>query len=293
MANKSRHRGVSIFSMRLTATVSVTLVLLLLGVAALVGVAAKNITDTLRSRVGFVAILTDTVTAKDTNALKQMWTRAPYVSSLKYRSAEDVLRQWQSMNPDEEDLTKLLGVNPFFAEFEINVRPEYADPDSLARIVEPLKSLSSIRQIRLHSRMVESLNSTFRIVTYLLAGGAAIMLLIAFVLINNTVRLTVYAKRFTIRTMQLVGATNGFIRRPILISNMLQGLTASLVAIVLLGISLYYASLYYSEIRSALTAQDLAIISLLLIIIGVTVCLSASLFATNKYLRADYDDMYS
>lgn len=293
MAQQSRHRGVSVFSMRLTSTVSVTLVLILLGIAALIGASARNVTDTLKSRVGFVAILTDTVAASEIDNLKQLWTHAPYVSSVKYSSAADVLNQWQSLNPDEEDLTKLLGINPFFAEFEINVRPDYAHPDSLAKIVKPLESLPSIRHIKLNSQIVNSLNSTFRMISLILTVGAVIMVLIALVLINNTVRLTIYAKRFTIRTMQLVGATDGFIRRPIVVANILQGLFASLIAIAVLGIGLFYASTKYPVISRALTPYDLILISITLVLIGVAVCLSAAMFAANKYLRADYDEIYS
>lgn len=293
MAQQSRHRGVSVFSMRLTSTVSVTLVLILLGIAALVGASARNVTDTIKSRVGFVAILTDTVSTEETNNLKRLWSRAPYVSSFKYSSAQDVLNQWQSLNPDEEDLTKLLGVNPFFAEFEVNVRPQYAHPDSLSKIVKPLESLPAIRHIKLNSQMVSSLNSSFKMISLTLAIGAVIMVLIALVLINNTVRLTIYAKRFTIRTMQLVGATDGFIRRPILATNILQGLFAALIALVILGAGLFYASTKYPVISRAVTANDLILISIILVFIGVAVCLSAALFAANKYLRADYDEMYS
>lgn len=293
MAQQPRHRGVTVFSMKLTSTVSVTLVLLLLGLAGMVGVSARNITDSLRSRVGFVAILSDSITQNETNALKQLLIRAPYVSSVKYRSADDILRQWQTMNPDEEDLTKLLGVNPFFAEFEVNVKPDYADPDSLSVIVAPLKKNPSIRQIKLHTTMVSSLNSTFRLVTTFLSLGAAIMLLIAFVLINNTIRLTIYSKRFTIRTMQLVGATNGFIRRPFLITNLLQGLVSAMLAIIILGGLTYYLVIKFPEITTSISVPEVGLIALLLIIIGISVCLFAAYFATNRYLSVDSDELYS
>ena len=140
--------------------------------------------------------------------------------------------------------------------------------------------------------MVDSINHNIKSIALILTIVAAALLFISFALLNNTVRLTVYSRRFLIHTMKLVGATGGFIRRPIINSNMLSGLVAAIIADLLLAGALFYLHSADKVIAAALPWEEAAWVFAGIIVIGIAICSIASLFATNKYLRSDYDDMF-
>ena len=289
MATKHRS-GISTFSAQLTATVSVALVLLLLGIIALLGIAAHSVTNSIKENMGFDVVLAEDTPAETIKSLKQGWMSAPYVSNVKYYSAEDALAKWQ--DDTGEDLMSLLGVNPFRPEFEVKVKAQYADVDSIDKIVAPLRAIPQVSEINVHTEMVESINDNIRSIALVLTVVAAALLLISFVLINNTVRLTVYARRFIIHTMKLVGATPGFIRRPFVSRNILNGIVASLVAIALLAATLYYCSTLDTSVMRAVTWIDAAWVFGGMMVAGILICALAALFAANKYIRLDYDSMF-
>lgn len=264
--------------------------LLLLGIVAFMGIVATSVTDSIKENMGFDVILQEGSTDTDVNKLKQQWTRAEYISNLKYISSEDALRQWE--NETGEDLIELLGVNPFCPEFEIKVKSDYANLDSINKIITSIKDNTSISEINIHTEMVESINSNIRSIALILIIIAAALTLISFVLINNTVRLTVYSRRFIIHTMKLVGATAGFIRRPFIINNIIHGIIAAIIAIILLTGLLYYIRSLDQSIISAISWTAASYVYICLTIFGVMICALAALMATNKYLRIDYDDMF-
>lgn len=292
-SSQPRHRSVSVLSSQLTVTISVTLVLLLLGIGALIGIGAHNVAESIRERVGFVAILNDNATAADINGLKRQWIRSPFAASVRYCPAEEVLARWNTMIPGEDsDEEALLGMNPFFAEFEVNVRSEYANADSLAVIVAEVEQHPAVRHVTLHSEMIDTLTSSINTVFAFLTAIAAAILLIAIVLIFNTVRLTIYSRRFTIRTMQLVGATDGFIRRPIVMAGALHGLVAAMIAIAILCGLVYSSAILYPEIENQTTWNDVIWVCGGQVVCGVLICGLSSFAATTRYLRCDYDSMF-
>ncbi|MCC8071666.1 MAG: permease-like cell division protein FtsX [Bacteroidales bacterium] len=299
MRKKPQHHTISVISSRTTATISVALVLFLLGIVALMGVAGNSLQNDIRQRLGFVVIVNDGATEADINALKQLWRQAPYVASVKYSSAADVLRRWEEMVATDtdggdgpDDLISLFGVNPFFAEFEVMVKPEYASGDSLARIAAPLREMAGVNEVKVNTDLIDAVSRSVRSMSIIMCIVAAALLLISCVLINNTVRLTVYARRFTIYTMKLVGATAGFIRRPFVRSSILQGCMAGIISSVALAALLYYLDHLEPEVAGAVPWEGACIIFGALIVGGIIICGLASLFAANKYLRLGYNDMF-
>lgn len=277
----------------MTATVSVTLVLLILGATALMGIAGNSVVNDIRSHMGFAVIMDQDATATDIAAMKQRFTRAGYVESYAYASPARVMERWQQMVGDDENVAELMdGINPFAPEFEVQVRPAWARPDSLAALASRIEMAPGVDEVKVHSRMVEQVHSTLRGITIGAAAVAALLLVIAFVLINNTVRLTVYSRRFTIHTMKLVGATGAFIRRPIVRANTLAGLLAAIVAAAILAGLLAWAGSLDSSLASAVSWGDAALVGAGMAVTGCLICYIASALATNKYLRADYDDMF-
>ncbi|MDE5836934.1 MAG: permease-like cell division protein FtsX [Paramuribaculum sp.] len=292
MKKKKKH-SLPLLGSKFTATVSVALVLFVLGILALIGIAAKNTADDIRSHLGFVVILNDNVTDADINALKAKWEAEPYVSEYTFSTAEQVLAKWnETMAAEGDSLTQLLGVNPFYPEFEIAVKSEFADIDSLEKIVKPLRGLSVVDDIRMHNDMVQSINATVHSLTVILSAVALALLIISFALINNTVRLTVFARRFSIHTMKLVGATAAFIRRPFLLGNMLQGLVAAFVAGIALAGTLYYVGTIEPQVSVLIEWKEALYVFAALFVVGILICTLSALLSTNRYLRLGYDDMF-
>ena len=287
---KRPNKGISTFSAQITATISVALVLLLIGIIAMLGIAAHSITRNIKENIGFDIVLTDTATDAEVNQLKSKWTASPYTASVRYYSKEDALMNWEEETG--ENLMDVLGINPFSGELEVKVKADYASSDSINKIITPLKSLPYVHEVKVHTELVDSINRNINSVSLILIIITCALLFISFALINNTVRLTVYSRRFIIHTMKLVGATGSFIRRPFINANVVSGIISALIASAILAGTLYYLQGIDSGIASAITWPQAACVFAGILIIGIIICAVAALFATNKYLRLDYDDMF-
>ena len=287
---KRPNKGISTFSAQITATISVALVLLLIGIIAMLGIAAHSITRNIKENIGFDIVLTDTATDAEVNQLKSKWTASPYTASVRYYSKEDALMNWEEETG--ENLMDVPGINPFSGELEVKVKADYASSDSINKIITPLKSLPYVHEVNVHTELVDSINRNINSVSLILIIITCALLFISFALINNTVRLTVYSRRFIIHTMKLVGATGSFIRRPFINANVVSGIISALIASAILAGTLYYLQGIDSGIASAITWPQAACVFAGILIIGIIICAVAALFATNKYLRLDYDDMF-
>lgn len=286
---KSR-KGFSSLSVQLTATVSVTLVLLLLGMVATIGMSAHSVTTKIKERMGFDLVLTEESTLDDVNAFKQRFAQAPYVSSYLYHSPEEILDTWrQDMG---ENLDELLDMNPFLPEFEVNVKAAYSVPDSLDAIMLPLADMPQVQEINSHMEVAEDVNRSLSTLMMVLVVALLALLPISIVLINNTVRLTIFSQRFIIHTMKLVGASRGFIRRPFLISNTLQGLLAAVVACALLVGIYYYVWGVDASLQGVLSVQMLVMVCIGMTIAGPLLCVLCAAWSTQKYLTRSYDDLF-
>ena len=289
--SKKRKSAISTFSAQITSTISVTLVLLILGIVAILGVLANNITQNFKGNIGFVVMLDEKITEGQLNVLKQKWSKEKYVASQKFISAEEVFNHEMEIMGDEV-LELMAGINPYQPEFEITVKPQYACRDSIDAIKASLTGIEGIKDVLHDTTNIDTLNENINHSILILSIVAAALILISFVLINNTVRLTVYSKRFIIHTMKLVGATDSFIRKPFVINNVIHGIIAAIIADIILAGGIYYLFSYENNAHYALSWTEAGIVFGLLIIIGVAICATAALFATNKYLRSSYDDMF-
>lgn len=286
---KSR-KGFTSLSVQLTATVSVALVLLLLGLVATFGLSAHSVTTEIKERLGFDVVLTEEASLDDVNSFKQRFSQAPYVSSYLYHSPEEILETWrQEMG---ENLDELLDMNPFLPEFEVNVKAEYAHPDSLDAIMLPLLEMPQVQEVNGHSDVAEDVNNTLSTLMMILLVALVALLPISVVLINNTVRLTIFARRFIIHTMKLVGASRGFIRRPFLVSNALQGLVASIIAGALLVVTYTYIWGIDPSLKTILNEQMLMLVCGGMIIVGPLLCLLCAAWSTQRYLSRSYDELF-
>lgn len=287
---KRRANRISTFGSQLTSIVSVTLVLLILGLLAVIGIAGRSGADALKSNLGFIVKLERSVNEQSINRLKQLFNTAPYAASYVYSSAEDILAaESQYLG---EDIAGLLDINPYGAEFDVKVTPDYASVDSIEALVLTLESDEAVESVLTENSMIAAVNSTLGRATWILLAIAAALLVISIILINNTVHLAVYSRRFVIHTMKLVGATGGLIRLPFVLAGALNGLISAVIASILLIAMLAYGANIDPFIAACFSWEACAIVLGLMIVVGVVICTLASMFATNRYLRADYDDMF-
>ena len=281
---------ISYFSANITPIISVSLVLLLLGIVAMLGIAANSLTDYVKENIGFDVVMKNDASQQEIDALKQMWTKAPYVASVKYISKEDALQSWEKETG--ENLMEVIGVNPLSSEFEVRVKPQYVSVDSLNRIEYALSQNKSIDSVKMHKDVVEQINSNVKSVVLVLGAVLMVLVLISFVLINNTIRLAVYSHRFIIHTMKLVGATASFIRRPFVLTNVLNGFIASLIAITLLSGLMYYVAEVNSDYANLLDFTQITVVYCGIMVVGMAMCALAALLATNRFISLSYDDLF-
>lgn len=287
---KKRANHISTFGSQLTAIVSVSLVLLIIGVLSVIALAGQSGAEILKRNIGFVAKIERTVSDADINRLKQYFNTAQYVDSYVFSSADEIMAAESEYLGD--DIAGLLDVNPYGAEFDVKVKTAYASVDSIESLSIMLSADPAIEEVMTENSMIATVNDALGRATWILAAIAIALLIISIVLINNTVHLAVYSRRFVIHTMKLVGATSGFIRRPFILAGALNGVISAILAtVVLIGMLVYGASVD-PFVAMCLSPEICCIVGLGLLICGVVICTLASVFATNRYLRADYDDMF-
>lgn len=288
---RKKHTKLKFLNARISATISVTMVLLLLGLVALTALSASHITREIKENLGFDIIFAEEATAAKIDSLGAELKTMNFVKEASLFSADDAMNQWKEETG--EDVMDVLGVNPFASEYEVKVVAEYASADSIEMVASQFRKLDFVEEVNIRADMVESVNKTMSTLILALSVIAIVLFLISFVLINNTIRLSVYARRFTIHTMKLVGATAGFIRKPFVMSNVVNGFIAGLIADVLLAVLLFYITGFDPILSNVIPDQWLIIVYLTVPVAGVVICALTSVWATNRYLSYEYDDLFS
>lgn len=290
MENKN-HPRVSGLGDRLTSTISVMLVLFILGLVAAINITYSGIDRQVKEKMGFTVVLRDSVAPGAAERLRAECADAPYISGFSYLTADQVMAE--ETQGEGAELVELLGVNPYAPMIDIRVTSAYAEVDSISRLAAMWEQKPEVEEVSVNKEMVGNLARNARMLNTILLIIAAALLLISFVLINNTVRLTVYSRRFLIHTMKLVGAKGSFIRRPFLVSNVIQGFVAGVLACGLLALLTGWARSLDPAMDGLLPWDILAIVFAGILLVGVAICALAAVIATNRYLRASYDDMFN
>ncbi len=288
---KNKRSKISFFNSNITSIISVALVLLLLGVMALLAVGTHNLTNQIKENVGFVVVINDSATDAEIEAFAKRLQGEAYMSELNYVSKSDAMELWQRQTG--ENLIEIFGVNPLSAEFSVKVKADYAQVDSIDAIVSELGYGNKlVSDIHVQRELVESIDGNINKVVMLLSAISILLILISIALINNTVILGVYSKRFLIHTMKLVGAKPSFIRKPFIRTNILNGLIAAVIAAVILSVAIFYAYDLDPIVEQVLSLDIIGVIYGGLFVVGFLICSIAAFFAASKYIRLDYDDLY-
>lgn len=290
MSSPKKKKRFSFLEARITSTLSVSLVLFILGIMALLGVLANNLSIYVRENIGFSIVLKESARDNQIADLQNNLEQAPYVKAAQYISKEEALKEVMielGENPEE-----ILGTNPMKASVEVRLKAEYANPDSIAAIENELMQNAFIDNIQFQKDLIQSVNENMRNIGLILLILAAVLMVISYVLISNTIRLTAYSRRFIIYTMKLVGATPGFIRRPFIISNIISGIIAAIIAILLLTGCVSYIVSEFDSFYTLITLPTLLGVYAIVLVLGVLLTAISAFFAVNRYIRMKRDDLY-
>ena len=287
-SNQRRVAGSYFMSM-----VSIALVLFLLGVFALLMMHAQKLSNYLKENIGFEVMMNSNVKEDKILQLQKELDAMPAVKSTEYITKEEAIRR---LSDDlGEDFLQWLGneENPLLPSIDVRFNAEWANNDSIAVIQSQLLKNTDIKEIYYQKSLVGLINKNVRSIGLALIVASLVLLVIAITLIRNTIRLRIYSKRFLVRSMQLVGATTSYIRRPFIRSGRLQGFFGALLADALLALLLYVLSKRLPELA---IVQDYSIIGAVfagIIIFGVLLGGLSTCLALRKYLHADIDGLYA
>lgn len=274
----------------LSSIVSNSLVLFMLGVLMLLLFNAKRLSDFVKESIGFSVVLHEDMREVDANFLRKTLDASSYV-----RYTEFISKEQAAMELKEElgeDFINFLGYNPLSSSIEVRLNAEYANPDSITKIEDELMAMRSVKEVFYQKSLVNLVNENVRKISVIILLFGLLLFFIAVVLLNNTIRLSVYSKRFIINTMKQVGATWSFIRRPFLARGLVHGLYASLLAIGLLTGMVYLIQREFYEMINFEQTLILAIMFGLVLVAGLTISFFSTFFAVSKYLRLKADDLY-
>ncbi len=274
----------------ITAAISTTLVLVLLGTIVLFVITARNLSTFVRENINVSVLISDEMDSLQVANMEKALKQAPYAKSVEYISKEDALRE--EIAAQGIDPTEFIGMNPYTASFEIKINAEHANPDSIGAAVKRLKGNSNVVDVIYSKDLIKSVNDNIRKVSIILLIIAALFTYISFALINNTVRLTIFSKRFIINTMKLVGASWGFIRRPFLAQSFTLGITAAVIADGLIIGGLYWLHTFEPQIGAVIDLKAIAIVSAAVFFFGIVITYLCTLFSLNRYLKMSSNELY-
>ncbi|MDR0976214.1 MAG: permease-like cell division protein FtsX [Prevotellaceae bacterium] len=273
-----------------TAGISTTLVLILLGMVVFFVLTAHNLSVYVKENINFSVVMDDNAKEADILKLQKKLDGEPYVRRSEYISKAQALKeQTEAMGVDPQEF---LGYNPLKASIEIKLNSAYTNADSIATIEKAIKKNANVDEVRYQEDLIELVNNNIRNISLILLALAVLLGFISFALINNTIRLTIYAKRFLIHTMKLVGASWSFIRRPFLWSNFKIGILAAVVADVLLGVAAYWLIRYEPDLAFIITPGVMVVVSLSVLLFGVCITWLCAYLSITKFLRMRAHTLY-
>lgn len=274
----------------LTQIVSISLVLFLLGLLGFVLINARELSDYFRESLSFSVMLDEDSREADIRMLQKDLDAKHFVKSTDYISKEQAAENLQEELG--EDFLTFMGYNPLLPSIDVYLLADYTHPDSVLNIERYLMDYDVVNEVYFQESFLHLINENVNKISVFLLIFSGLLLFISLTIINNTIRLSVYSKRFIIRTMQLVGATRSFIRKPFLLRSIVHGIIAALFSIVLLMVILYFVE---QEFYLLFTLQDIGLLLYLfggIIVLGILINMVSTFFSVSKYLGISEDKLY-
>ncbi len=273
-----------------TLCISTTMVLILLGLVVFSVLTAHNLSNYVKENLTVTVMLGDTVSVNDAHRLCRDLYHRPYARNIDYVSKEQALKeQSEAMGSDPSEF---LGVNPFVATLELQLKSDYANRDSLRQIAEELRRNPKVSEVAYQEDLMDKVNVNLKKVSLVLLVLALLLTFISYSLISNAVRLGVYSRRFIIHTMKLVGASWGFIRRPFMVDGLIVGIVAAVLACGVLAAGVWTLFQYEPNLTAIITWQVLVITGISVLLFGLIITSLCSYISVNKFLRMRAKDLY-
>lgn len=290
MGNKRKKTGSHRRLQVVTLCISTAMVLVLLGLVVLSVLTARNLTQLFKENLIVTLVLQDDMTRPEAEQLCGRLKQRPYVSSMEFISKEQALKeQTQAMGTDPSEFAD---GNPFLASVELHMKADYANSDSLRWISKELKRYPKVSEITYPQDLVDNVNRTLSRVSLVLLVLAVLLTFVSFALINNTVRLGIYARRFSIHTMKLVGAPWSFIRRPFVTQAVGIGVLAAVIAILILGAGMAALYQYQPDVVTVIDWRALTITGLAVLICGMVITALCAYVSVSSYLKMKAGELY-
>jgi len=295
MSGKHQYKTISLFTAGVITTISITLVLFLLGLTVLVGFTAKGMGDFVKESMGISIELSDSIDEASIDKIQKELGANRYVKSTTYISKEELKKKLiADLGRDPEEVQ---GYNPAHAYIDVFIKSEYMEADSLQKVKSSLSGMnlkggSIINDFVYSESDIANVNKNLSLIGTVLIVLAVILILISYTLIRSIIQLNIYSKRFLINTMQLVGATNPFIRRPFMWRMILSGILAAILANLAITGIVYYITNIIPEAISVVKMHELLIVYGIVLIFGILITAMATTSAVNRYLRMTTNKLY-
>ena len=271
-------------------TISISLVLIVVGMLVFILLNARAVSDHVKRNIGFAVIVKDNTNEAEIKRVQKILDTQPYVYTSKYITKEQAAKSFKKEMG--EDFERILGANPLLPSIEIKLNPAYANNDSLAMIEKGLARFDIIHEVYYQKSMIESINENIRRITIIFLIVGAVLVLISFTLIRNMIHLAVYSQRLLIETMQLVGATPFFICKPFVYGSMWRGFFGALIAnLVLLG-AIFFVQENVGNVINIMRQDVILLMVGFVILSGVVLSFFSAWFSVRRYLRRDLNDLY-
>lgn len=287
--SKNKSKGVK--GSYFASIISISLVLFLVGAMVFLLLNAKEISKNVKENIGFSIIIKDEAKAVDVKLFQKTLESKDYVKETEFIDKERAAREFQK--EVGTDFVEFLGYNPLLASIELKLKAEYTSEKNISIIEKNLRKYSIVHDIYYQKSLVSAVNKNVRRISIVLLVISALMLLISFTLIRNTIHLSIYSQRFIINTMQLVGAKTSFIRRPFVLKSILIGFIAALIANVMIMSAIYIGYKQLSGIVNLVQVELLLKVFGSVIIFGILISWISTIFAVNRYLRKSINQLYS
>ncbi|MFV0555401.1 MAG: cell division protein FtsX [Mangrovibacterium sp.] len=287
---KNKPSGFRIFRAYFTSTISISLVLFLVGIMSLILLNASRLSDYVQEHIGFTLVLQDNVNNADVLRLQKLISASNYVKESTYVDKEQAAKKLSEELG--ENFVQFLGFNPLFSSVELKLHAAYMNPDNLLMIEKELLEYPEVKDVYYQRDLVEVITQNVSKASLFLLSFTALLLFIFTALINNTVRISMHNQRFSINTMKLVGATHAFIRKPFIRQGFLSGIMGALIAIVFILLTLlsYQNNL---DVAFQINTLDSTIITIAIIFIfGILIATASTFFAVNRFLRMKYEELF-
>ena len=285
-----KHQKRRLISSYFSVIISIALVLFLLGVLGMLVLNAKTISDSFKERVVMTIHLHDTAKQVEIDQLQKSLTLSEYVKETKYISKENAAEYMKGEYG--EDFLDDVGYNPLKNSLDVNLKAEYVTAQKLDSISEATMTKKFVEEVRYDKDLVAIMNSNVKRISFWVLVLSAVFTLIAVLLINSSIRLAVYSKRFIIKTMQMVGATKQFIRRPFIWRSIRLGIVGSVLALIGMAVILYYIDKTFPDLE--LLQNNILLVCLFagIFILGILITWVSTYFATQRFLNLKTDQLY-